>query len=60
MTWGNKQNVLFWGYRAKNGYSSFGCVLLCVLTLGIGTFFLIPYIDAAMAEFCVELKNKQA
>ena len=26
MTWGNKQNVLFGGYRSKNGYSSFGSV----------------------------------
>ena len=37
--------------------SFFGWFLLCVLTLGIGTFFLIPYVNAANAEFYVELKN---
>ena len=40
--------------------SFFGWFLLCVLTLGIGTFFLIPYLNATNAEFYVELKNKQA
>ena len=44
----------------KLDFSFIGWFLLCVLTLGIGTFFLIPYIDAANAEFYVELKNKQA
>ena len=41
----------------KLNFSFIGWFLLCVLTLGIGTFFLIPYIDAANAEFYVELKN---
>ena len=41
----------------KLEFSFIGWFLLCVLTLGIGTFFLIPYIDAANAEFYVELKN---
>ena len=40
--------------------SFFGWFLLCMLTLGLGTFFLIPYVDAANAEFYMELKNKQA
>ena len=44
----------------KLEFSFIGWIILCVLTLGIGTFFLIPYVDAAMAEFYVELKNKQA
>ena len=44
----------------KLEFSFIGWVLLCVLTLGIGTFFLIPYVNAANAEFYVELKNKQA
>jgi uncharacterized membrane protein len=44
----------------KLEFSFIGWTLLCVLTLGIGTFFLIPYVNAAAAEFYVELKNKQA
>ena len=41
----------------KLEFSFIGWTLLCVLTLGIGTFFLIPYVNAATAEFYVELKN---
>ena len=37
--------------------SFFGWFVLCVLTVGMGTFFLIPYVNAATAEFYVELKN---
>ncbi len=42
----------------KLEFSFIGWMLLCVLTLGIGTFFLTPYIEAATAEFYAELKNK--
>ena len=42
----------------KLEFSFIGWLILCVLTLGIGTFFLIPYVNAAAAEFYVELKNK--
>ena len=42
----------------KLDISFIGWGLLCVLTLGIGTLFLIPYMNAAIAEFYVELKNK--
>ena len=41
----------------KLEFSFIGWFLLCVLTLGIGTLFLIPYVNAATAEFYVELKN---
>ena len=41
----------------KLEFSFIGWFVLCVLTLGIGTFFLIPYVNAAAAEFYVELKN---
>jgi uncharacterized membrane protein len=41
----------------KLQFSFIGWFILCVLTLGIGTFFLIPYENAAIAEFYVELKN---
>ena len=42
----------------KLEFSFIGWYLLCFLTIGIGTFFLMPYINAANAEFYVELKNK--
>ena len=41
----------------KLNFSFIGWAILCALTLGIGTFFLIPYVNAATAEFYVELKN---
>ena len=41
----------------KLEFSFIGWFLLCVLTLGMGTLFLLPYINAATAEFYVELKN---
>ena len=44
----------------KLEFSFIGWAILCVLTLGIGALFLIPYVNAANAEFYVELKNKQA
>ena len=42
----------------KLNFSFIGWILLSFLTLGLGVFFLIPYISAANAEFYVELKNK--
>ena len=41
----------------KLEFSFIGWYILCFLTLGLGTFFLMPYLNAAMAEFYVELKN---
>ena len=42
----------------KLDFSFIGWYALCFLTLGLGTFFLLPYLNAATAEFYVELKNK--
>ena len=42
----------------KLEFSFIGWFMLCVLTLGIGTFFLMPYVSATFAEFYMELKNK--
>ena len=42
----------------KLEFSFIGWLVLCFLTLGLGTFFLLPYINAATAEFYMELKNK--
>ena len=53
MMMGNKWRLF------KLNFSFIGWYVLCVLTLGIGTFFLIPYINAANAEFFTELKNNQ-
>ena len=38
--------------------SFIGWILLSCLTCGIGVIFLAPYMEAASAEFYVELKNK--
>ena len=42
----------------KLQFSFIGWALLSVLTCGIGAIFLAPYIEAANAEFYMELKNK--
>ena len=42
----------------KLEFSFIGWFVLCVLTFGISVFFLMPYVNAATAEFYVELKNK--
>ena len=42
----------------KLDISFFGWYILCIFTLGLGTFFLLPYVNAAVAEFYTELKNK--
>ena len=42
----------------KLEFSFIGWLVLCVLTLGIETFFPIPYVNAANADFYTELKNK--
>ena len=57
-----KANVMMKGNKWRLfvlDFSFIGWALLCVLTLGIGTFFLMPYVNAAAAEFYVELKGMQ-
>ena len=39
-------------------FSFIGWLLLSVVTLGIGALFLTPYMEAATAEFYLEIKNK--
>ena len=41
----------------KLQFSFIGWGILCFLTLGAGTLFLIPYVNAATAELYAELKN---
>lgn len=43
----------------KLNLSFIGWGILCIMTFGVGTFFLMPYTNAANAEFYVELKNRQ-
>ena len=43
----------------KLNFSFIGWYVLCVLTFGLGVIFLMPYLNAANAEFYVELKNSQ-
>lgn len=53
-----KSKELMEGYKwklFKLRLSFIGWLLLCALTFGIGTFFLLPYMDATMAEFYDEL-----
>ena len=51
MMMGNKWRLF------KLNFAFIGWILLCIPTIGIGAFFLIPYVDAANAEFYMELKN---
>lgn len=54
----SKSVELMKGYKAKLfrlGLSFFGWYLLCMITFGIGTIFLAPYVEATVAEFYAEL-----
>lgn len=56
-----KANTLMKGNKwrlFKLEFSFIGWILLSVLTFGVGVLFLMPYLNAAMAEFYVELKTK--
>lgn len=58
-----KANLMMKGNKwrlFKLDFSFIGWALLACLTCGIGAFFLVPYVEAAKAEFYVELKNKCA
>lgn len=51
------------GYKWKYfclGLRFFGWALLCLLTLGIGFLWLIPYIQVSYAEFYEDLKNDRS
>ena len=54
----SKSVELMKGHKAKLfrlGLSFFGWYLLCMITFGIGTIFLAPYVEATVAEFYAEL-----
>jgi uncharacterized membrane protein len=49
---GNKLKFFYLGLRF------FGLALLCILTLGIGFFWLIPYMQISIAKFYEDVKNQ--
>ena len=56
----NKSKKMMDGYKWKFfflGLRFFGLALLCVLTLGIGFFFLIPYAHVTIAKFYDDIKD---
>lgn len=55
-----KSNSLIYGYKLKLFYLClrfFLLALLCILTLGIGFFWLIPYVHVTMAKFYDDIKG---
>ncbi len=48
-----------WKYVTLN-LRFLGWAILCVLTLGIGFFWLVPYIQIAIAKFYDDIKDKSA
>ena len=55
----NKSKIMMNGYKWKFfclGLRFFGWALLCILTLGIGFLWLIPYASISMAKFYDDLK----
>jgi uncharacterized membrane protein len=55
-----KSKAMMNGYKTKLFYLClrfFGLALLCVLTLGIGFFWLIPYVHVCLAKFYDDVKS---
>ncbi len=56
----DKSKAIMEGYKMKYFRLTlriFGLTLLCILTLGIGFFFLLPYTQVVMAAFYEDIKN---
>jgi uncharacterized membrane protein len=56
----NRSKAMMYGHRWKLtclGFRFFGWFLLCVLTLGIGLLWLLPYVGASMAHFYEDIKK---
>ena len=59
----DKSKKMMYGYKLQLFYLSlrfFGLALLCILTLGIGFLWLIPYTYVTMAKFYDAIKDKPA
>jgi len=58
-----KSKQMMYGYKWKYfclGWRFFGWALLCILTLGIGFLWLVPYMQISMAKFYDDIKDGQA
>ncbi len=58
----DKSKKMMDGYKWKYfclGLRFIGWALLCLLTLGIGFFWLVPYIHVSVAKFYDDIKDKQ-
>jgi uncharacterized membrane protein len=56
----NRSKAMMYGHRWKLtclGFRFLGWFLLCVLTLGIGLLWLMPYVGVTLAHFYEDLKN---
>ncbi|MEN8125175.1 MAG: DUF975 family protein [Bacteroidota bacterium] len=59
----DKSKIMMDGYKLKYFYLGlrfFGLALLCILTLGIGFLWLIPYAHVTFAKFYDDIKDNQA
>ena len=59
----DKSKAMMDGYKMKYfrmGLRFFGLALLCVLTLGIGFFWLMPFMQVTMARFYDDIKDRGA
>ncbi|HPJ44525.1 MAG TPA: DUF975 family protein [Tenuifilaceae bacterium] len=57
----NKSKTMMYGYKWKFfclGLRFIGWALLCILTLGIGFLWLIPYVQVSYAKFYDDIKDK--
>jgi uncharacterized membrane protein len=58
----NKSKKMMNGYKLKYFYLGLrflGWALLCILTLGIGFLWLMPYMQVSMAKFYDDIKDNQ-
>ncbi|HYV91753.1 MAG TPA: DUF975 family protein [Chitinophagales bacterium] len=58
----DKSKEMMDGYKLKFFYLNlrfFGWALLCILTLGIGFLWLIPYVQVSVAKFYDDIKGNQ-
>lgn len=56
----NRSKEMMYGHKGRLfmlGLSFIGWALLCILTVGIGFLWLVPYIQASIANFYENLKN---
>jgi uncharacterized membrane protein len=57
----DKSKEMMYGYKMKFFLMClifFGLALLCILTLGIGFLWLIPFINVTIAKFYEDIKNR--